>query len=342
MKKLLSLLLVAALCISFSCSSDSDEPEILPEKEIVLSYTSSKDDRLFFSLAGGLVTIDWGDGVVETYENLEKIDVDEDYPFSRPLNSITHTYEKEGQDYEIKISTDELHILDINVSILKIIKVGYCPSLEYLALSRLEVNQKIIETLDLGFCKELKKLYIKGLERLSDLNIKECSKLDLLDIRDAKSLSELDLSKNTKLTSLRFYYTQIKTLDLSKNTELEYLYISQNNLTSLDVSKNKELRDLWAESNKIEGKIDLSGNKHLLELQLSDNKIEEIDLTGCTSLSEVSLSVNNLSAKALDNIFYALRIVNEGYTAVFNISLNPGVKDCDPRIATDKGWRIIY
>lgn len=345
MKKLLSLLLVAALCISFSCSSDSDDPdipEVLPEKEIVLSHTSNKEAPVSLTLIGDHVTIDWGDGVVETYENLGKIDPDKDDPYYWTFGEVSHTYEKEGQDYEIKISTDELYLLSIHVDILRVIKVGYCPYLEYLTLTERWENDKITETLDLRFCKELKELKIEGLERLLDLNIKGCSKLELLYIRDADYLSELDLSKNIKLTNLEFHYTEIQTLDLSKNVDLDYLHIYYNELTSLDVSKNKELRTLWADGNKIEGKIDLSGNKHLFEIHLSSNKIEEVDLTGCTSLSEVYLYDNNLSATALDKMFHTLPILSEWRKASISISHNPGVKDCDPNIARDKGWRVIY
>ena len=149
------------------------------------------------------------------------------------------------------------------------------------------------------------------------------------------TLPTLDLSSNTALTHLECG-AHMKTLDLSKNTALTYL-VCHSNLPVLDISKNTALTYLRCPGNEFVT-LDVSNNVMLTELHCINNRLTALDLSKNTSLIYLDCRANQLSVKALDDLFETLN-TNPGYKQIYTLD-NPGRRDCDTSIATDRGWTV--
>lgn len=147
----------------------------------------------------------------------------------------------------------------------------------------------------------------------------------------------LDLSNNLALTSLGCNLNALTSLDVSKNIWLRSLSCNYNQLTSLDLSKNVNLMWLDCCINKLTT-LDLSHNIALQVLYCNSNQFTSLDVSKNIALTFLNCYGNELTKNALETLFKALN-TNVGTKNIY-IGENPGTKECDRSIATNKGWIV--
>jgi len=140
------------------------------------------------------------------------------------------------------------------------------------------------------------------------------------------------------ITHLNCKGNQITSLDVGNNSALKSLQCSRNQLTKLDVSKNTALTNLVCDKNQLTN-LDVSKNIALTNLSCSDNQLRSMNVSKNTALTFLNCRKNQLSAEALNVLFGTLNsAVVEG--KILYILKNPGTKNCNQKIATDRGWKI--
>jgi len=112
-----------------------------------------------------------------------------------------------------------------------------------------------------------------------------------------------------------------------------------DSVTALNVTKLKNLYILDCNNNLLT-ELDLSQNTNLRYLTCNDNQLTSVKLNSPV-IYWVYLHNNQLSAAALNEIFYSLPDVNDFVKQrVISISNNPGTETCDKSIAENKGWIV--
>lgn len=177
-----------------------------------------------------------------------------------------------------------------------------------------------------------------------------------LDCKDIH-LTYLDVSKNTELTLLDCSDNQLMYLDVSNNTALKVLWCNSNQLTDLNIEKNPLLTELYCYNNRLT-KLDLSKNTVLVRLNCSQNQMTNLDLQMNTKLNRMDCYENRLTTLDFSKnkeLNYAVcsdnRFTGEELNALFStfyngakgtifIGGNPGEKDCDRKIAENRGWKV--
>lgn len=189
-------------------------------------------------------------------------------------------------------------------------------------LTYLSLNSSSLATIDLSRNKNLETLFLNG-NKLKKINLSGNKKLDSLFLSDNK-LSKIDLSNNKKLNSLSLNGNKLKVINIKNINGINWLDISNNQCQKLDFTSIKKLTTLLLSGNKLEkldlrnnsklqhiecdnvslsGKGLLLGNKPLLKkLICSNNNLTEIDISGCTELSELNCNNNPLPGLSLDNV----------------------------------------
>ena len=161
-------------------------------------------------------------------------------------------------------------------------------------------------------------LYCKS-KVLSELELGYCPELKVLNCETCVKLKSLDTSKNPKLNSINISDSGVSDFDFGKVPLLYSISCSRCNLTTLDLSKNPELQSLVCKGNQLTG-LDLSKNPLLKNVYIGENEMS------AEVLNAVFISLHD-NAKPDENIIY--------------IADNPGIKECDKKIAENKGWKVV-
>ena len=140
---------------------------------------------------------------------------------------------------------------------------------------------------------------------------------------------------------LHCWSNRLATLDVSNNTALEDLWCFSNQLSNLDVSNNTALIQLICSYNRLIN-LDISKNSSMRWLQCQFNLLTNLDASNNTELVYLNCIFNDFTANALDNLFGTLPPNNadSGRGKYISIYDNPGTRDCNPSIATEKGWSV--
>jgi len=92
--------------------------------------------------------------------------------------------------------------------------------------------------------------------------------------------------------------------------------------------------------------LDVSNNTNLVSLWCFENKLTSLDVSKNTTLVWLLCSGNQLTADNLDVLFGTLHSntitlpMPVPVTKEITIYDNPGTEDCNPSIATKKGWTV--
>jgi Leucine-rich repeat (LRR) protein len=265
------------------------------------------NNQVSFRLIAQTVTVDWGDGNVESPT---PIDMNVTIPWHQYANQNMQT-------------------VTVKTSGLRYLGVDHAPY---------DDNLGIIHELTLGKCPQLTQLYCSD-NQLTNLDVSKSTALAHLNC-SSNQITSLDVSKNTALTVLYCSVNQITSLDVSKNTALTELYCVYNQLTNLDVSKNTALTGLYCYYNQLTN-LDVSNNTALTWLLCSTNQLTNLDVSQNTALTGLNCSYNQLTADALNALFNSLPIRTPANNAEVIISGNPGADACDKSIAENKGWNVF-
>lgn len=141
---------------------------------------------------------------------------------------------------------------------------------------------------------------INTLENFSpgNFDIKDLTGLqDFIALKDLTIRGEVvDLSPIEGLNLLEYLSINDVTetsIDLSIMSYLEFLNISDTSLTSVNLSNNNRLTEVVISDSPIT-QIIFPNNPLLEEFDISNTHVENLDFTGCTELSRVSISKNSL------------------------------------------------
>lgn len=189
--------------------------------------------------------------------------------------SISRSILLNSLDLKDLSSLESLHISQTSIDNLDFKNVT---SLEDLSLQQNNVNE-----LDVSYNRELISLNVRE-ANLKELDISKNAKISKLEFGGISTppynyiifrspISKVDLSKNTKLGSLIFNYTAIRSIDLSNNPNIKEINCSNNLLETIDLSKNKKITNLNCSNNKLKF-LDISNSPDLLYLDCTDNPIE--------------------------------------------------------------------
>ena len=141
-----------------------------------------------------------------------------------------------------------------------------------------------------GYLSDLEICNTTGFESLAISNAKGLEyfiRLVALSFSKAK-LSTVDLSPFKELTQLSFYDdTSLTSLDLSKNEKLEHLYLTSTEITTLTLSP--QLDQIKINDAKKLAELDVKSCSELYNLQLKNCGITELDVSGKTKLSVLSI-----------------------------------------------------
>ena len=328
------------------------------EKVITLTVQPNAEQNYFLSAEeeNTPVTVDWGNGVEETYS------------LKSTLTNIQGR--TKGTKVVIKglvtgavFDSYEFFGTENNISAIDVTKNDILKSLSF--------YMNPVTSLDLSSNTELTELNC-SYTQLENLDLTHNTKLHTL-LAYHNNLTSLDVSKAVNLEILNVKLNKLKNLDLSHNTLLKSLNVMSNQLSALDVHHLANLVELEAQDNKLTN-ISLDANAELLALSLSGNplaninlqankKLLSLNLDGCnmavpdlrqnTNLQAINVSHNNWDACTL-NDFYALLpefTLLPGYKQIGNYTLwNEGnthfgtqanaVEHSETNIATGKGWIV--
>lgn len=210
MKHLFYLMLVVLGTAAFTACSDDDDNNGDGNNNgngtITLTVEGTETDHLGvgFLREGEVITVDWGDGTIKTYESA--LDVDKQYSidlkhyYADGKNSHTIIIQGNGNITEFWYEGGLNNLISIDVS--------ECTTLSYL------VADSNLKSLDVS--------------KNTNLTFLSCG---------GNELTSLDVSKNTALTYLDCGGNQLTSLDISKNTKLTELECNGNPFTSAEMNK---------------------------------------------------------------------------------------------------------
>jgi len=274
------------------------DPNNLKEGQIYIKFYPSayegSTDVVTFSCVAESATVDWGDGTVETFKNMN--------------NHYSHGYgDGINKEREILITTSGLTIFGgwvYNNNLTsgyvsaeswkcKEIRFGNCPDLYFINIEQCSDDLKI---LDVSKVTSLKRL--------------NCSK---------NNLTALDVTKNTNLEMLACAYNPLTNLDLSNNPKLDILICWSNQLTSLDLSNNSALTYLELTDNKL-STLDISNNGLLTTVKCSGNQFSKSAMIDLFQ----SLPNNSVIPYYAVSLERAIAPVRDGTEKWVDMSDNPG------------------
>lgn len=215
---------------------------------------------------------------------------------------------------------------------------------------------------DCGFLRELdvannniSSIDLTGARQLRSLNF---SKNSLMDYTPSPSthlhrllcaesgLKELDLSSYANLVELDCSGNDISQLDLSAIEHLIQLRASRTSVEQLTLPSPRMLVQVYIDETSV-GALDLTGCKKLKYLKISGTMVEKLDCTDCEALEVVWASNSIFSSESLNAFYCSLPTPTGKYK---NLHLAKGMMDTNEssvlnssgKIATDKGWNILY
>ena len=231
----------------------------------------------------------------------------------------------------LDISRSELEVLDCVTSrSLSSINIEGCTKLKKLSLLGPMSDNDYL--LDLTDSKHLEYLKIYG---PTSIDVSNCPLLKILDCYSLKT-PMLDLSNNPALTDVILGYSVIETINLGGNSQLVNFVMSGSSLSSkLDFSNFKALKSVslksinqreWTPDSR---EIDLSGCTSLKNVTMEYTNIESFNISGCTAIDTLICTNNRITELNLEdcpNLVYLNCANNYGLTEL-DVNNNPKLTD---------------
>lgn len=261
-----------------------------------------------------------------------------------------------------------------DASNLETLDITNCTSLKKFYLS----GENRVASLDFSGCEFLDDVMISGNSTITGITIPDARDLSRLKIESLSALTSLELSGSTidcleifgcsNLTSLNVAEgNRLKKVSLKINSSLKFLNTDLNAAStleelriescsqlsdgsiprdSIDLSgysalKLVSIRDCWNYGASFEGCTSLTD----LRLQ-SNHQIENLNISGCTSLRTMDLYDNNLDSAALTSVLGSLPDLNGTsggqYCIRYNLPEDNNYSSIQTGIdsAADRGWTL--
>ena len=293
----------------FSCNDDNQEIS-LNTGQIEIKVQPGKENQVAFIAITGIITIDWGDGHVETYTP------------NGNYQRFSHQYDNQNL-YTIYLDSEKL--------------IEFRTEMELFTADDDRRTWGNFRELRFGEMNELDKiniyhqpLTILEIEKANALTIISCgnNQITSLDLNGLNALERLDCSGN-----------QLTSLNLTGLASLKELSCSNNQLTSLNLTGLTALEGIFCVENQLSS-LDLSGCIFLRHLDCSRNQLVSLDVRDLNYLLELLCFSNKLTYNALNELFEGLPNRLESY-GILLIDNNPGFDECNRDIAINKGWTFL-
>ena len=224
------------------------------EQEVMLTMTAeaggSFDVDVYCASAGQTISVDWGDGELQTYNNIAS-DQEVDW-----ATKIEGTIKGDGLVKFYGTASELVTFESI-----------------YSANGGAKVT-----AIDLSQTTNLTKLTMQT-HALSEIDLKPLTKLTSLTLSNNR-LTAIDLSANTLLSSLKIDGNQLTKADLTGLDKVSTLLISNNPITELTLPEGGALKTLTALNLSISGALDLTKFPALATVNVSGAQLTSIDASG--------------------------------------------------------------
>ena len=229
------------------------------EQEPMLTLTAEAggpfDVEVYCASAEQTISVDWGDGQLQTYPNIAYITD----PDAWVGTKIEGTIKGEGL---VKFYGTASELVTFE------------------SISSANGGAKVT-TIDLSKTTNLTTLTIQS-HALSEIDLKPLTKLTSLTLSN-NQLSAIDLSANTLLTTLKIDGNQLTKADLTGLDKVSSLYVSNNpitDITELTLPEGGALKSLYAVNLQISGALDLNKYSTLTYISIQGTSITSLDVSG--------------------------------------------------------------
>lgn len=223
------------------------------------------------------ISVDWGDGNKQVYENVASIQANSDLP-----TKISGTVAGEGT---ITFYGDPLQLYSFeSVAAFDGSKISVVDLSAVINLEQLTMQSHALTQIDLNKLTKLTSLTLSG-NALSTIDLSQCSGIEVLVVSDNK-LSKIDLSNLSKLSSLT----------LSNNTQLSEVVWPK---------EAASFKTIYALNLSLSGALDLTQYPMLNFVNFNNNKLTSLDLSGL-EMDRVFCMNNQLSELKVDNVISLL------------------------------------
>lgn len=195
----------------------------------------------------------------------------------------------------LNIALPHLLVFLCNHNQLTSLNVSGCPLLNNFSCS---YNQ--LTTLNFGGSNSIMQIDAEG-NLLTSVNVVGCSQLINLYL-STNNLTSINLTGLTNLKELHVSYNNISALNVSSLNTLTKITCSSNMLSTLDVSGLSLLGELLANDNPILNSLNISNCTALAYVGAEYCNVMNLNTSGCTSLTQISMAHNNLNTVALNNL----------------------------------------
>ena len=259
---------------------------------------------------------------------------------------------------------------------LETLDIANCTSLKKFVLN----GENLVTSLDFSGCEFLDDVMISGNSTITGITIPDARDLSRLKIESLSALTSLELSGSTidcleifgcsSLTSLNVAEgNRLKKVSLNSNTSLKFLNTDLNAASTLEELRIESCSQL-SDGSIPRDSIDLSGYSalklvsirdcwnytygasfegctSLTDLRLQSNyQIENLNISGCTSLRTMDLYDNNLGSAVLTSVLESLPDLNGTsggqYCIRYNLPEDNNYSSIQTGIdsAADRGWTL--
>jgi Leucine-rich repeat (LRR) protein len=342
-------LLLAAMSI-ISCRGGS---KVELEEGVELVITPVKGLVQFYAAAQKL-TVDWGDGVTETYTPVQLTAIGHTYGSNQPRTIRMKTEGLTLFGDELRDNGDGNYVVGSSITgRCSALRFGKSPALKAVSVANNELAEADIRhipaletayfdynrltALDLTGNAALTVLWCNG-NRLTALDVSRNTALLCLWCGQ-NPLTALDVSRNTALEALMCEFCALTALDISKNTALTGLRCTGNSLTALNISKNTALKVITCSYNQLTS-LDVSRNTELTGFGCDHNQLTALDVSANSKLKRLGVYRNPFTAAGLDAVFGSLPFRSSGEQIIYIVEAQI-LLGCDKSIAATRGWEVV-
>lgn len=348
---------ITSIDLTHNTSLKNINIEINTLTELTLPPASDKLETLTLSNAGNLTALNASGHIGLRTLSLSSINA---------LTSLTLNGCTSLSELNLSYDAGNLETLDIT----------NCTSLKKFYLS----GENFVTSLDFSGCEFLDDVMISGNSTITGITIPDARDLSRLKIESLSALTSLELSGSTidcleifgcsSLTSLNVAEgNRLKKVSLKINSSLKFLNTDLNAASTLEELRIESCSQL-SDGSIPRDSIDLSGYSalklvsirdcwnyiysasfegctSLTDLRLQSNyQIENLNISGCTSLRTMDLYDNNLDSAALTSVLVSLPDLNGTsggqYCIRYNLPEDNNYSSIQTGIdsAADRGWTL--
>ena len=361
MKKVISLMLLASLCMGAQKTSAQTETQ---NYVTITTESGDYDGQWYFNVAPYEAEfvpgcwVDWNNnGVKEDGEEITIADWMDSVSHELVSNTITiygditylNLYGLTLTDVDLS-HTSVLADVDLSGNLLQSIDLSKNTSIK-----KINLGENPLKTIDFVNAPQFKSIALSMNQELTSLDISTQKELQEFIFTDNENISNFDFTANPNLDFLYLEAVPIKKLDLTPNKKLTQLLVAFTDLDEIKLPESPKMKTVSLYCNKLSGTLDVSQYKHLEDVFLQNNNIDNLVLAkDIKELYIISCFMNNLQTASFMPVINNLydRTQEEGLErgCIFMVDSEPFESDVEDKNsltesavleAINKGWDVI-